>query len=47
VTVPILAQNANGGHVRVAPNATASAGELVWETGSVGAAGVFTVPLKP
>jgi YD repeat-containing protein len=47
VTVSILAQNANGGQVRVAPNATASAGELVWEAGSVGAAGVFTVPLNP
>jgi RHS repeat-associated protein len=47
VTVSILAQNASGGHVRVAPNATASAGELAWETGSVGAAGVFTVPLNP
>jgi RHS repeat-associated protein len=47
VTVSILAQNASGGQVRVAPSGTAAAGELVWETGSVGAAGVFTVPLNP
>jgi RHS repeat-associated protein len=47
VTVSILAQHANGGQVRVAPSGDAAAGELVWETGSVGAAGVFTVPLNP
>ena len=33
--------------VRVAPSGDAAAGELVWEPGSVGAAGVFTVPLNP
>ena len=47
VTVSIVAQNSSGGHVRVAPNGSASAGELSWEAGSVGAAGVFTVPLTP
>jgi RHS repeat-associated protein len=46
VTVAVIAQNPTGGRLRAAPNGDASAGDIAWETGSVGASGNFTVPVN-
>jgi RHS repeat-associated protein len=46
VTVAVIAQNSTGGRLRAAPNGDASAGDISWESGSVGASGNFTVPVN-
>ena len=43
----VVAQNTTGGRLRVVPNGDASAGDISWDTGSVGASGSFTVPVNP
>jgi RHS repeat-associated protein len=48
VTVTVIGQNPTaGGRLRAAPNGDASAGDISWDTGSVGASGSFTVPVNP
>ncbi|MBP7631417.1 MAG: hypothetical protein KA758_13265 [Acidimicrobiales bacterium] len=48
VTVTVIGQNPTaGGRLRAAPNGDASAGDISWDVGSVGASGSFTVPVNP
>jgi RHS repeat-associated protein len=48
VTVTVIGQNPTaGGRLRAAPNGDASAGDISWDAGSVGASGSFTVPVNP
>jgi RHS repeat-associated protein len=47
VTVTVIGQSPTGGRLRAAPNGDASAGDISWDAGSVGASGSFTVPVNP